>query len=224
MNLILADSNELTRIGLRTIFSHENTCRIVEEARNSKELLASVSNVKDAIILIDYTSAGFSIDIIPKILSTHPSVRFVAITHDQSAQTVIDALRGGVQSHVKKDCDCAEIINAVKETEKNNKFFCGQILETIQKASINVDDIDFDSFTCEAVSLSERELEIIKLIAEGHTNGQIAEMIFLSTHTINTHRKNIMAKLGVKNTAGIVMYAVKANLVSPNKFLFTVEN
>ena len=64
------------------------------------------------------------------------------------------------------------------------------------------------------------ENEIIILIAEGLTNEQIAIQLFLSKHTINTHRKNIMAKLGVKNTAGIVMYAVKTNLVSPNKFLF----
>jgi DNA-binding NarL/FixJ family response regulator len=68
--------------------------------------------------------------------------------------------------------------------------------------------------------LSERENEIIILIAEGLTNEQIAEQLFLSKHTINTHRKNIMSKLGVKNTAGIVMYAVKMNLISPNKFLF----
>jgi len=80
--------------------------------------------------------------------------------------------------------------------------------------------LDFDSFTCEAVILSERENEIIVHIAEGLTNEQIAEQLFLSKHTVNTHRKNIMAKLGVKNTAGIVMYAVKMNLISPNKFLF----
>ena len=61
------------------------------------------------------------------------------------------------------------------------------------------------------------------MIAEGYTNAQIADKLFLSAHTVNTHRKNIMSKLGVKNTAGIVMYAVKSNLISPNKFLFTAE-
>ena len=73
------------------------------------------------------------------------------------------------------------------------------------------------------VVLSDRENEIIILIAEGNTNPQIADQLFLSSHTVNTHRKNIMGKLGVKNTAGIVMYAVKTNLVSPNKFLFAPE-
>ena len=74
------------------------------------------------------------------------------------------------------------------------------------------------------VVLSDRENEIIKLVAEGNTNGKIAELLFLSNHTVNTHRKNIMAKLGVKNTAGIVMYAVKMNIVSPNRFLFSPNN
>jgi DNA-binding CsgD family transcriptional regulator len=59
------------------------------------------------------------------------------------------------------------------------------------------------------------------LISEGYTNDQIADMLFLSKHTVNTHRKNILSKLGVKNTAGIVMYAVKTQLISPNKFLFS---
>ena len=89
---------------------------------------------------------------------------------------------------------------------------------------MNVDDIDIDAFSCEAVIISKRESEIITHIAEGFTNAQIAEKLFLSAHTINTHRKNIMSKLGVKNTAGIVMYAVKTNLISPNKFLFTADN
>ena len=88
------------------------------------------------------------------------------------------------------------------------------------KGMKHLDDIDSDVLSCESVSLSQRECEIITLIAEGFTNTKIAKLLFLSPHTISTHRKNIMLKLGVKNTAGIVMYAVKTNLISPNKFLF----
>jgi DNA-binding NarL/FixJ family response regulator len=223
MNLILADSNDIIRIGLRTILNSQKEIEIVGEAKDNQELEALISSFETDIVLIDYTSSGFSIDIIPAIINKFPTVKFVAITPEQSAQTLVDALRGGVKSYVKKDCDIAEIIDSVKATARGNKFFCGQILETIQLASINVDDLDFESFSCEPVLISERENEIIKLIAEGQTNIQIADILFLSSHTINTHRKNIMAKLGVKNTAGIVMYAVKTNLVSPNKFLFASE-
>lgn len=224
MKIILADSNELVRVGMRTVLNNESHIEIVGEATSSEMLLSLVSNFGTDIILIDYTSPGFSIDIIPKVISKFPNVKFVAITPEQSAQTLVHALRSGVKSYVKKDCDISEIINSVKETANGNKFFCGQLLETIQRANINVEDIDFESFSCEPVLLSERENQIIVLIAEGKTNAQIAESLFLSNHTINTHRKNIMAKLGVKNTAGIVMYAVKMDLVSPNKFLFASDN
>ncbi|TXI84356.1 MAG: response regulator transcription factor [Crocinitomicaceae bacterium] len=223
MKIILADSNELIRIGMRAVLSSEQNLEIVGEATSSEELISLIKNFGSDIVLIDYTSHGFSIDIIPKVLSKFPTVSFVAITPDQSAQTLVNALRSGVKSYVKKDCDVSEIINSVKETARGNKFFCGQILETIQRASIDVEDIDFESFSCEPVLLSERENQIITFIAEGQTNAQIADTLFLSNHTINTHRKNIMSKLGVKNTAGIVMYAVKTNLVSPNKFLFAGE-
>ena len=223
MRVILADSNDLVRIGLRTILSSEKNIEIVGEAKNSKDLKQQLISFGADLILIDYTSPGFDIDIIHTVLTLNNSVRFIAITPEQSAQTLVDALRSGVMSYVKKDCDIGEIINAIKETGRGNKFFCGQILETIQRASIDVNDIDFESFSCEPIILSERELGIVVLIAEGLTNSQIADQLFLSTHTINTHRKNIMAKLGVKNTAGIVMYAVKTSLISPNKFLFASE-
>ena len=220
MNLILADSNDLIRIGLRAILSTERAITIVSEAHSGEELLAQVKSFDTSLVLIDYTSSGFNIDIIPKVLSINKRIRFVAITAEQSPQTLVDALRSGISSYIKKDCDVNEILMAVKETGNGNKFFCGQILESIQSANIDVNDLDFESFSCEAVVVSERENEIIILIAEGLTNEQIAIQLFLSKHTVNTHRKNIMAKLGVKNTAGIVMYAVKTNLVSPNKFLF----
>ncbi len=224
MRVVLADSNDLMRLGLRTILSSLPNLSVVAEVKNNTDLLETITSFDVNLILIDYTSTGFDIDVIPKMIQKKPSLKVLAVTPEQSAQTLVDALRSGVQSYVKKDCDLGEIVDAVKETGKGKKFFCGQILETIQKANIDVNDMDFDGFTCEPVILSERESEIIILIAEGYTNNQIAEKLFLSNHTINTHRKNIMAKLGVKNTAGIVMYAVKTNLVSPNKFLFAAEN
>ena len=223
MHIILADSNDLMRIGIRTILNESAGFKIVGEARSNDELLDLVKHFDASVVVVDYSSVGFDIDIVPKVLNLKKDLRVLAITPDQSAAVLVNALRSGVISYVKKDCDLQEIIDAVRETSKGNKFFCGQILETIQRANIDVNDLDVDGFSCEPVLLSEREMEIIKYIAEGYTNTQIAEILFLSNHTVNTHRKNIMAKLGVKNTAGIVMYAVKTNLVSPNKFLFASE-
>ena len=78
--------------------------------------------------------------------------------------------------------------------------------------------------TCSQLNISEREVEIIKLIAEGFINKEIADKLFLSTHTVNTHRKNIMSKLGVNNATGIVIFAVRERLISPNDFLFSSKH
>ena len=220
MKVLIADSNVIALNGLRSILSKLPGIQITGEAKNESELIEHVRSFSPDVIVIDYTVQGFSVDSISKTLRDYPAVKFVAVTPEQSAQTLVDALRAGVSSYIKKDCDISEIMDSVIETAKGSRFFCGQILETIQKAHIDVEDIDCDALTCEPLALSERELEVITLIAEGYTNQQVAELLFLSAHTVNTHRKNIMAKLGVKNTAGIVMYAVKTNLVTPNKFLF----
>jgi DNA-binding NarL/FixJ family response regulator len=224
MKLIIADGNELVRIGLSTLFKLQTDIEVIAESTTGKDLLDQVKCFPPDIILLDYTAKGFEIDIVPKIFKVNPSIQIVSITNDPTAQSIIHALRAGVRSCVKKDCDLSEIVDAVNETFSGNAFFCGEIVNTIRKSNINIDNLDLGDFSCEPIILSERELEIAKWIAEGSTNQEIAEALFLSAHTVNTHRKNLMAKLGVKNTAGIVLYAVKMNLVSPNKFLFAQES
>ncbi len=224
MKIVLADSNELTLAGLRAILSVVNNVEIVGDARSEKELIDMLSSFEVDVVLVDFTANDFTIDVISNISNRFPKINILAITPEQSANVLVDALKLGITSYVKKDCSINEIIDAVRETSKGSKFFCGQIIETIQEANLNIEEIDYEAFSCDAVVISKREQEIIILIAEGYTNGQIAEKLFISNHTVNSHRKNIMAKLGVKNTAGIVMYAVKTNLISPNKFLFTANN
>ena len=223
MKLLLADSNDLMRIGIRTIIRAKLDVEIVGEAQDNDELIEMINTFEVDVVLIDFTAPGFDINVISIIKRKNPELEILAITPEQSAQTLVDALRAGVTSYVKKDCSVPEIIDAVSETGKGNKFFCGQILETIHEANLDIDDVDLNDFSCDAVIISKRECEIIKMIAEGLTNVQIAEQLFISGHTVNTHRKNLMSKLGVKNTAGIVMYAVKSNLISPNKFLFNAD-
>tara|TARA_R110002072_G_scaffold302402_2_gene485152 strand:- start:21295 stop:21969 length:675 start_codon:yes stop_codon:yes gene_type:complete len=224
MKLVIADSNDLVRVGMRSILSVNKDVEIVGEAKSKDELFEMLQNFETNVVMIDYTSEGFNIDVLAKVKNDFPKVYLLAITPLQSAQVLVDALKQGVTSYVKKDCSIPEIIDAVTETSKGTKFFCGKIVETIQEANLNIEEINFDAFTCDAILISKRESEIIVHISEGLTNVQIAEKLFLSNHTVNSHRKNIMAKLGVKNTAGIVMYAVKSNLVTPNKFLFTASN
>jgi len=220
VKVIIADSNELLRVGLRTTLQKHDRVEELIEVKNSEELRAISRNIGKALVIIDYTAPGFDINDVASSLRLNPKLRFIGLTYLQSAQTLVDALRGGVMSYIKKDCSLSEISDAVNETAAGKKFFCGKILDTINKANLNPNELEAEALTCDPLVLSERENEIIVLIAEGYTNDQIADLLFLSKHTVNTHRKNILHKLGVKNTAGIVMYAVKTQLISPNKFLF----
>lgn len=224
MQVVIADSSDLMRLGIRSLLNTEEDMSVVGEANDEAELKALLANFEIQVIIIDYTAAGFDVNSIAIVSNEFPKSKILAITPEQRAATLVEALRAGASSYVKKDCSFPEILEAVRVTGNGNRFFCGQILETIQLANLNIDDIDLGTFNCDPVVISKRESEIIILIAEGFTNQEIADQLFLSSHTVNTHRKNIMSKLGVKNTAGIVMYAVKTNLISPNKFLFTAEN
>ncbi len=219
--VIIADSNMLIRTGLHSILRQFDDLEVLGEASSEIQLLQMIDSFQTDVTLIDFASKGFSIDVVSKILRKNQMVKIVAITGEQSGITIVNALRAGVTSYIKKDCDVHEIVESIRETVSGGRFFCGQILETIRQESIDVNDLDIQELNCEPVVISEREIEIITMIAEGYTNNEIAEKLFLSPHTVNTHRKNIMQKLGVNNTAAIVMYAVKAQLVSPNKFLFS---
>jgi DNA-binding NarL/FixJ family response regulator len=221
IKVVIADSNQLVRAGLNVIFRNYDHIQVIGEAHCDQDLESLVVSYLPDISIIDFAARGFSIDVIQRCHKLHPKLRFVAITGEQNGITIVNALRAGIQSYIKKDCAIHEIVDSIAETHRGSRFFCGQILDTIRREEIDVNDLDLLEAACEPVTISEREQEVIKLIAEGYTNNEIASKLFLSPHTVNTHRKNIMAKLGVNNTAAIVMYAVKTKLVSPNKFLFS---
>ena len=220
-SIIIADSSTIGKIGLRAVIDKLDGFQVINEVETSSELLESYNTSNPDLVIIDFLSEGFDIDVIVKIKREYVGSKILAVTPMQSSQTFIHAMRAGVDSYIKKSCDLQEITDAIKITSNGTSFFCGKILEEIRKASIDVDDLsNVDEFPCDAIELSKREKEVLYLISEGNTNSEIADILFLSSHTVTTHRKNIMIKLGVKNTAGIVMYAVKSGLVSPNKFLF----
>jgi len=224
IQIVIADSNHLIRSGLNAVLSQYADFEIVGEAASEAQMLDMVKHFHPNIVLIDFAARDFTIDAIQRCHRISPETRLIAITGEQNGVTIVSALRAGVTSYIKTDCDVHEIVDSIRETHEGGRFFCGQILEAIRRESIDVKDLELGDFSCEPVAISERELEVIKLIAEGYTNNEIAVKLFLSPHTVNTHRKNIMHKLGLNNTAAIVLYAVKMDLVRPNKFLFSPSN
>ena len=220
-SIIIADSSTIGRIGLNAIINTMEGFVVVGEAENSKEVFTLIEKNVPHIVIIDFLSDGFDIETVAGIRRSYPKVMLLAITPLQSGATLTSALRAGIDSYIKRSCDMPEVIDAIETTSEGNSFYCGKILEKVRKESIDINDLEVMDFSCDAIGLSKREKEVLCLIAEGHTNGKVAELLFLSSHTVTTHRKNIMQKLGVRNTAGIVMYAVKSGIVSPNRLLFS---
>ena len=219
-SIVIADSSTVGRLGLNAIINQMEGFNVVGEAENSEDVISLINSESPSLVIIDFLSDGFDIETVMKIKRKFPKIYLLAITPLQNGNTLINASRAGIDSYIKKSCDMPEVIDAIQSTSNGTSFYCGRILEKIKKESIDISEMNNVDVTCDAVALSRREKEILTLIADGLTNSKIAEMLFLSSHTITTHRKNIMSKLGVKNTAGIVMYAVKSGIVSPNKFLF----
>ena len=217
---LLADRSSLTLAGLRAILGPIGRIDIVGEARDAAEMHLLITKLRPQVVLIDHTAEGFGAEAIREGLKKSRHTKFIALTPDPSQLALLSALRAGVTSYIKKDCSREEIIDAVLHTGDGQKFFCGKILRAIQAAALDVDALFDHALDCEPVTVTERESEIIALIAEGCSYTRIADRLCLSAHTVTTHRKNIMQKLGVNNTAALVLYAVKNGLVSPNKFLF----
>lgn len=220
---LLADHSELALIGLRTVLAEVPRVDLVGVARDQIELQALLVRHRPDVVVIDHTADGFGAQAIRDGLRRSKTTRFVSITPDPSPVALMSAIRAGVTSYIKKDCDLGEIVDAVLQTADGQKFFCGKILDTLRKASFDVDKFLAEPLSCAPVTLSERECQVIGLIAEGQSYTRIAEHLNLSAHTVTTHRRNIMQKLGVNNTAAVVMYAVKNGLISPNKFLFNQQ-
>lgn len=216
----MADKSELVLVGLRAILGPVPRIDLVGEARHAAEMLEMMDRLHPDVVMIDHTAEGFGPEAVREARRRHPHTRFVAITPSPSQVALMSALRAGVSSYIKKDCGRDEIIDAVLYTGDGQRFYCGKILKAIQDSSLDVDDLHDERMGCAPVTLSDREAEIISLIAEGFSYTRIADRLSLSAHTVSTHRRNIMQKLGVNNTAALVLYAVKKGLVSPNKFLF----
>jgi len=220
IKLLLADHGDLGLMGLRAVFEAMPGVRIVGEAKDGITLQALLVRHRPDVVLLDHTSGAFAARDIRDGLRRLPRARFVAITHEPSAFVLLHAVRAGAIGYVKKDCDIQEIRDAVTSAASGQRFFCGKVLESLRKAGHDVERFVAEPLTCAPVVLTERECEIIGLIAEGQSYTRIADRLHLSAHTVTSHRKNIMQKLGVNSTAGIVLYAVRNGLASPNHFLF----
>ena len=202
MKVFIADSNEIIREGLKSIVSSVKEVTIVGESENSGELIAMLVNKNPDVLFINYASPLMLESDVELIMNTMPHIKVIGITERPDKVSVLKYIKNNIDGHLLYSCDREEIVDSIKSVTLGERFFCGKVIEVMNNDNQK-------TFTCEGIRLSRRELEVIEYVARGYSNKEIAEAMFLSVHTILTHRKNLMSKLGLKNTAGLVVYAVQ---------------
>ena len=213
ISVLIADKNYLSRLGLFTLLSESANFEVeYTDEDNFDYLVASIKKNKPKILVLDFQSLQFSIKQISTILKSFKKLQILAITDFLPRAEMQAVLNAGVRSYLLKECDKDEIIEALHSTFNGERFLCGQVAHYLtQLETENVRPIE--KVSCVGIGITDRELDVVRLIAEGLSNKLIADKLELSTHTVNTHRKNVMTKLNIQNTAGIVMFAVKNQLL-----------
>lgn len=213
LSIVLADAAFLVREGIKAVTAAYAHLQVVGEARHSHELKTQLEQHQPDVVIIDYHAPGaFTVEDIRLIRSLSPDSGILVISSDLKRQDVFQVLEDGVQGFLLKECDHTEILGAIHAIAKNEKFFCGKVIDIILERRQQTVPAN-QSTNCEPTRLTERETEIVRLMAEGTGAQEIADQLSLSVHTIYTHRKNIMRKLGVTNAAEVILYAINASLV-----------
>lgn len=216
ISVLIADKNYLSRLGLFTLLSASPNFEVdYTEDENFENLMACIKKSKPKILVLDFQSLNINSKQIATITKTFKRLQVLAITDYLSRSEMQSALDSGVRSYLLKECDKEEIIEALHATHNGERFLCGKVAYFLANSQdLEIMRPELERVSCQGLGITDRELDIIRLISEGLSNKLIADKLELSTHTVNTHRKNIMSKLGIPNTAGIVMFAVKNKLLA----------
>lgn len=202
MNLLIADDHTLFIEGLTMLVSRIEDVHIVGDAKNGKEVIQLCQNLKIDLILMDLEMPQMGgIEATEIIKRDFPNIKIIAVTMLNDYNTIKKALRSGMDGYVVKNLGIAELQNAI-ETVMNGQIYMSPEITTILALGV----AGRKPNQAYVPDLTKREKEVIKLIIDGLTNDLIAEKLFLSPLTVSTHRKNVLSKLNLKNTAMLVKY------------------
>lgn len=206
-SILVADREDLAREGLKTIIIESKLFDSIFEVNNNTELSGLFEKETIDIVIIDcFGKNDFSIQDLYYINTRYPKTAILVITNELNEEVVQDALNHDVKGFILKCCKKKEIITALKNILMDEKFFCGSVLNTILSERFQQKSTKFN--------LTEREIEIIELISRGQTTQGIADNLCRSMHTINTHRKNILKKLNLKNKSDLVRFALENGILN----------
>lgn len=205
-SVLLADFQFLTREGIASLIKSIPDFEIIGQVNNASDLETTIYNLQPELTVLDISDKDRALITTLERIKEKTSGKFLIISNSQSRESIQRLLGMGIKGIVTKNCSEEEISNALMAVRQNHRFFCNNILDLVVEDQTARDN-------CDPTSLSPREYEVLTFIAKGLTTTQIAETLFLSVHTINSHRKNILRKLNMKSPTELVAYAIKSGLV-----------
>lgn len=209
ISVILADAQYLVRVGLNHILDNRVDIKILGEVANETDLLGMMESEPAEVVVMDYNQKGnFSTKTVQHLKEKYPDTGILIISGDNEKDSIYEVLEYGVTSFLTKSCDEKEILEGVQAAAKKQRYFCKKVMDYVFERSFAPTTED-----CAPMPLTVREIEVVQLVAKGLIAKEIADRLNLSTHTIYTHRKNIMRKLKINTASELVLYAVNNGLV-----------
>ncbi len=212
--LFVVDDHTVLRTGLRALLAQEPGIELVGEAANGEELLDQLPTTPTDVVLLDMNMPVLDgVATARRLRTEHPHLRVLMLSMVDQPRSIGQAMAAGAHGYLLKNADKNEIITAIHTVMAGKRFLCSEVglhlLDTV---------LAFEAAPPPAPSvaspLSRREQEVLQLVAEGLTTQQIADQLFTSKRTVETHRQNILEKTGTKNTAALVRHAISQGFLS----------
>jgi two-component system response regulator NreC len=206
--VLLVDDHAVVRSGLRLLLDAEDDLEVVGEAGNAQDAIFEARALRPDVIVLDVVMPGESgIEVLPRLQAEVPGVKVVVLSMQDDPRYVREAFARGASGYVLKEAADAEVVAAVREIAAG-----GSYVHPVLGARMVVAEAEARA-AAEADPLSEREREVMRLLALGHTNQEIAQLLFISVRTAETHRAHIMQKLGLATRAELVRHALAHGLL-----------
>ncbi len=211
IKVLIADDHKIFRDGIKSILEKEKDIEVIDEASNGNEVLEKVGTTSFDVIILDIDiGKPNGIEVTEIISEKYPEVKVLILSMIGLHDFVIQALEKGATGYILKNTGKDEVITAIRCVAKGDSYFSKEVSSILVEQLNNPKTAKMRS---EGIPLTAREVEVLQLIAQEFSNREIAEKLYISIRTVDTHRRNLLEKLGLKNTAGLVKYAIQKGLL-----------
>jgi len=211
--ILIVDDHKILREGLKALLSTEPQFQVVGEAGDGREALKLAETLSPDLVLLDLSMPRMNgMDAIKEIKRVKPDIKILVLTVHKTDEYIHQTLQYGADGYVLKDSDRFELLGAIKHVIKGNRYISPGISEKLIEGYLYGTGRSKTKTAWD--SLTQREREILKLIAEGYKNKEAADYLCISLKTVEKHRANLIAKLDIHNTAGLTAFAIAKGLVT----------